>query len=32
VVRIPGKPEKYFVSMQLSDKEKLNLAINFINS
>ena len=30
VVRVPNNPEKYFVSMQLSDEEKLNLAINFI--
>ena len=29
-VKIPGNPEKYFVSMKLSDKEKLDLAINFI--
>ena len=32
VVRVPRNPEKYFTSMELSDTEKLNLAINFIKS
>lgn len=29
-VRIPGKPEKYFVSMKLTNQEKLEIAIKFI--
>ena len=32
VVRIPGKSEKIFTSSQLTDEEKLVLAIDFINN
>ena len=32
VVRVPGKPEKYFTSMDLNETAKLNLEISFINN
>lgn len=32
VVRVPQTPEKYFTSSNLSETEKLKLAINFINT